>query len=174
MKKIIIILLIIFILTLVVAQTKANVSFEQPADTLHNSIGLIVGFQFYDENKSDLSFIFGTSLQLYRNNVVTIPLEFLFHYIPKENHTNKIFFPRITLNLKYNILQMGKTQLYLQGGIGFPVLFSYLLDFSPALGISYENIHMDIRNIFYVDTDGLTKIEANRLPITVVIFGVSI
>jgi len=166
--------LIIFISTFVLAQTKSINSFVQPIDSLGTNINLIVGTQFNDENEGGPFLIIGTSFQLYRKKNLSIPLEFLLHYIPKENPTEKIFFPRLTLNVKYNILQMGKTKLYLQGGIGLPILFSYLFDFSPAFGISYKKIHLDIRNIFYIDTDGLTKIETNRWPITLIIFGISI
>ena len=133
-----------------------------------------MGAQFNEQRDNVPSLILGTSIDLYNKNELSIPLELLLHFVPEENPGKTILFPRITANIKYNIISINQTWLYIQAGVGIPILFPYLLDFSPVLGISYKQLRIDIRNIFYFDLDGNAKVEINRWPIMVVVLGISI
>ncbi len=174
MKSVIIIFLLVSTGNFFYAQTQTNYKLNESSDSLNSSITLLFGTQFDEGKERGPFFIVGASFLLYKSDNFSIPLEPLLHFVSGENPGKTSFFPRITVSLKYNIFSIYQTEIYIQGGMGIPILFSYLFDFSPALGISYKQVQIDIRNIFYFDTDGLSTLEINRWPVTAIVLGISI
>ena len=174
MKKIFYLLINVLILNSILKSQELANSVESDSLTQQKpSVTLLFGLQFNEGVNSNTSTIIGTSFNLYNEEKISLPLDFMLHFMEAENHNESTFFPRIALNLKYNFIQIDSFNIFLQGGIGVSVLFSYLFDFSPIIGVSYKQIRLDIRNIFYFEIDGNQKFAVNRWPMTAVIFGLN-
>ena len=135
---------------------------------------LLIGPQLNEGVNSKTSIMIGLSIDLYEEKEFSFPLEFLIHTLKSENFSNYQFFPRISANIKHDLVNIGLTELYIQGGIGVPVLFPYLFDFSPALGLSYKTLQIDIRNTFYFDSGVNNNFGVNRWPMTAIILGLGL
>lgn len=174
MKKIFYLLIYILILnSLLNSQELANKVESDSLAQQKPSVTLLFGLQFNEGVSSNTSTIIGTSFDLYNGEKISLPLDFVMHFMDSENHSHTTFFPRIALNLKYNFIQIDSFNIFLQGGIGVSVLFPYLFDFSPIIGVSYKQIRLDIGNIFYFEIDGNQKFAVNRWPMAAVIFGLN-
>lgn len=172
MKKII--LLILILNSILNSQELANKVESDSLAQQKPSVTLLFGLQFNEGVSSNTSTIIGTSFDLYNGEKISLPLDFVMHFMDSENHSHTTFFPRIALNLKYNFIRIGSVNIFLQGGIGVPVLFTYLFDFSPIIGVSYKKIRIDMRNTYYFEIDSYKKFGASRWPMMAIVLGLSI
>ncbi len=134
----------------------------------------LLGPQFNEEINSSTSIIIGASFDLYSRERFSLPLDFMLHFMEAENHNETTFFPRIALNLKYNFIQIGSFDIFLQSAVGIPVLFPYLFDISPIIGVSYKKVRIDIRNTYYFEIDSYKNFGASRWPMSAVILGLTL
>lgn len=174
MKKIFYLLIYILILNSILKSHVLENTVERDSVILQKpGLTFLLGSQFNEGINTNTSLIIGAAFDLYNEEKISLPLDFMLHFMEAENHNESTFFPRIALNLKYNFIQIDLFNIFLQGGIGVSVLFPYLFDFSPIIGVSYKQIRLDIRNIFYFEIDGNQKFAVNRWPMAAVIFGLN-
>ena len=138
------------------------------------SVKVLFGPQFNGETNSETSMIIGGSFDLHIKDKISLPLEFILHFIRSGNLSNNTIFPRVIPNIRYSFIKEGKIDCYLQGGVGIPLLFPYLFDFSPTIGFSYDKIQIDIRNTFIFNFETNNNFSVNRWQMVAVIVGLAI
>lgn len=125
-------------------------------DTSQHKLQMFAGGQnSYLSNDSGIKPVVGVSLILSNLNDIKIPIELSFSKVNTIDDSN-IIIPRLSGNIRINLINNGKHEIFFQSGLGF--YLSYHFQFAPSFNIGSKyafslshnlSIYVELKEIFY-------------------------